>query len=134
MSTRNPADTHTLAHPRCDPVTRTAKPPGRRADTRGSPDGAVAEISRHPRLASMPMGNTRPLPQQSAPGQPGPRPPRPRRGRGRRDLKRAAIGLAAVIAVLALAAGVLWVATPSAREATQLAASLAMRPPRRCRT
>jgi membrane peptidoglycan carboxypeptidase len=73
----------------------------------------------------MPMGNTRPLPQQSAPGQPGPRPPRARPGRGRRYLKRAAIGLAAVIVALALAAGALWVATPSASEATQLAASLA---------
>ena len=73
----------------------------------------------------MPMGNTRPLPQQSAPGQPGPPGRRPRPSRRRRYLKRAAIGLAAVIAVLALAAGVLWLATPSASQATQLAASLA---------
>ena len=90
-----------------------------RTDARGE------EITSAARLASMPMGNTRPLPQQSAPGQPGPRPRRPRPGRGRRYLKRAALGLAAVIAVLALAAGALWVATPSASEATQLAASLA---------
>jgi membrane peptidoglycan carboxypeptidase len=67
------------------------------------------------------MGNTRPLPQQSAPGQPGPRVQRPRPGRGRRYFKRAAISLAVVIVVLALAAGALWVATPSAGEATQLA-------------
>jgi penicillin-binding protein 1A len=73
----------------------------------------------------MPMGNTRPLPQQSAPGQPAPRPPRPRPGRRRRYAKRAAISLAAVIAVLAVAAAVLWVITPSASEATKLAASLA---------
>jgi membrane peptidoglycan carboxypeptidase len=73
----------------------------------------------------MPMGNTRPLPQQSAPGQPGPQPKRPRPSRGRRYLKRAAISVAAVIAVLAIAAGVLWVITPSASEATSLAASLA---------
>lgn len=65
------------------------------------------------------MPHTRPLPQQAAqPGQPG---QRPRPGRARRYLKRAAIALAAVIAVLALAAGALWVATPSAGEATQLA-------------
>jgi penicillin-binding protein 1A len=43
----------------------------------------------------------------------------------RRYLKRAAISLAAVIAVLAIAAGVLWVITPSASEATKLAESLA---------
>jgi membrane peptidoglycan carboxypeptidase len=74
----------------------------------------------------MPMGNTRPLPQQSAqPGQPGPRGRRPRRGRGRRYLKRAVISLATVLVVLALAAGVLWVITPSADEATQLAAAQA---------
>jgi penicillin-binding protein 1A len=73
----------------------------------------------------MPMGNTRPLPQQPAPGQPGPQARRPRPGRVRRYLKRAAISLAAVIAVLAVAAGVLWVSTPSASEATKLAESLA---------
>src|SRR5882762_373740 len=70
----------------------------------------------------MAMGNTRPLPQQSAqPGQPGPPGQRPRPGRARRYLKRAAISLATVIVVLALAAGALWIATPSAGEATQLA-------------
>jgi membrane peptidoglycan carboxypeptidase len=68
------------------------------------------------------MGNTRPLPQQSAqPGQPGPPGQRPRPSRRRRYLKRAAISLATVIGVLALAAGALWVATPSAGEATKLA-------------
>src|ERR1700722_16511137 len=67
------------------------------------------------------MGNTRPLPQQSVPGQPGPRFQRPRPSRRRRYLKRAAISLATVIVVLALAAGALWVATPSAGEATALA-------------
>jgi membrane peptidoglycan carboxypeptidase len=68
------------------------------------------------------MGNTRPLPRQSAqPGQPGPSGQRPRPSRRRRYLKRAAISLATVIVVLALAAGALWVATPSAGEATQLA-------------
>jgi membrane peptidoglycan carboxypeptidase len=74
------------------------------------------------------MGNTRPLPRQPAPGQPGrpgPGQRRPRPGRGRRYLKRAAIGAGAVVSVLALGAGALWVATPSAGEATQLAASLA---------
>jgi membrane peptidoglycan carboxypeptidase len=74
----------------------------------------------------MPMGNTRPLPEQSAqPGQPGPPGKRPRPSRGRRYLKRAGIGLAAVIAVLAIAAGALWVITPSASEATTLAAAQA---------
>jgi membrane peptidoglycan carboxypeptidase len=89
---------------------------------------AGAEISRRPRLASVLMGDTRPLPQQSAPGQPGqpgPRARRPRPGRLRRYLKRAAISLAAVIVVLAIAAGALWIATPSASEATQLAKALA---------
>jgi penicillin-binding protein 1A len=73
----------------------------------------------------MPMGNTRPLQQQSAPGQPGPRARRPRSSRRRRYLKRAAIGLGAVIVVVAIAVGALWVATPSASEATQLAKALA---------
>ena len=72
-----------------------------------------------------PMGNTRPLPQQSAPGQPGPQARRPRPGRVRRYLKRAAVGGATLIVVLAIAAGVLWVSTPSASEATKLAESLA---------
>ena len=68
------------------------------------------------------MPNTRPLPQQSAqPDQPAPLGQRPRLGRGRRYLKRAAIGLAALIAVLALAAGALWVMTPSVGDAPQLA-------------
>ena len=71
------------------------------------------------------MGNTRPLPQQSAPGQPGPRVQRPRPSRRRRYLKRAAISLATVIGVLALAAGALWVVTPPAGEATKLAAAQA---------
>ena len=70
------------------------------------------------------VGNTRPLPQPSAPGEPGPEaePAEPARpSRWRRYLKRAAIGLATVVVVLALAVGVLWVATPSAGEAPQLA-------------
>jgi len=70
------------------------------------------------------VGNTRPLPQPSAPGEQGPEarlaePERP--NRRRRYLKRAAIGLATVVVVLVLAAGVLWIITPSASEATALA-------------
>ncbi|MDX6343235.1 MAG: monofunctional glycosyltransferase, partial [Trebonia sp.] len=61
----------------------------------------------------------------SAPGQPGPRARRPRSSRRRRYLKRAAIGLGAVIVVVAIAVGALWVATPSASEATKLAKALA---------
>lgn len=71
------------------------------------------------------MGNTRPLSQQSAPGQPGPPAERARPSRRRRYLKRAAITLAAMIAALAVVFGFLWVATPSASEATQLAKALA---------
>jgi membrane peptidoglycan carboxypeptidase len=69
------------------------------------------------------MGNTRPLPQQPAqPGQRGSQGQRPRRaGRRRRYLRRAAITLATVIVALALAAGALWLATPPASQATQLA-------------
>ena len=73
------------------------------------------------RLASTLMPNTRPLPQQSAPGPPGPQVQRPRPSRRRRYLKRTAVGLATLIVVLALAAGALWVETPSAGQATQLA-------------
>jgi membrane peptidoglycan carboxypeptidase len=73
----------------------------------------------------MAMPNTRPLPQQSAqPGKPG---ARPRPGRTRRYLKRAAITLAALVVVLAIGAGTLWIVTPSASEATQLAAAQAKR-------
>jgi membrane peptidoglycan carboxypeptidase len=72
------------------------------------------------------MGNTRPLPQQSAqPGQPGPPGQRPRPSRRRRYLKRAAVGSATLIVMLAIAGGVVWVSTPSASEATKLAESLA---------
>ena len=69
------------------------------------------------------MGNTWPLPQPSAPGEQGAeaRPAEPGRpNRRRRYLKRAAIGLATIVVVLVLAAGVLWVITPSASEATAL--------------
>jgi len=69
------------------------------------------------------VGNTWPLPQPSAPGEQGPeaRPAEPGRpNRRRRYLKRAAIGLATIVVVLVLAAGVLWVITPSASEATAL--------------
>ena len=54
-----------------------------------------------------------------------PQPPRPHPSRRRRYLKRAAIGLGAVVGVLAVGSGALWVSTPSASDATQLAASLA---------
>jgi penicillin-binding protein 1A len=70
------------------------------------------------------MGTTRPLPQQ--PAQPGrqDRPPaRPRPRRRRRYLKRAVIALGSLIVVLALIAGALWLITPSASQATQLAAA-----------
>ena len=78
------------------------------------------------RLASVPMGTTRPFPQQPAqPAQPVPLGRRPRPGRRRRYLKRAVIALGTVIVVLALLAGALWVITPSAGEATALAAAQA---------
>jgi membrane peptidoglycan carboxypeptidase len=69
------------------------------------------------------MPNTKPLPQRSAvPGQPG---QRSRSGRARRCLRRAAKAASALVAVLALAAGLLWVLTPSASQATELAAAQA---------
>jgi membrane peptidoglycan carboxypeptidase len=69
------------------------------------------------------MPNTRPLPQRAAsPGQPG---QRSRPGRARRYLKRAAKTAATVVGVLALSGGVLWVITPSASQATELAAAQA---------
>src|ERR1700748_1907847 len=72
------------------------------------------------------MDSTGPLPQRSAqPGQPGPAGRRRRPGRARRYLKRAAIAFATMIVVLAVPVGVLWVITPSASEATQLAAAQA---------
>jgi len=73
------------------------------------------------------MRNTRSLPQQPAPSQPGPPAPRPRPGRGRRLARRAAAGLGTLAGVLAIGAGVLWVATPPASEATQLAKAQAAR-------
>ena len=71
------------------------------------------------------MGNTRPLPQPVAPsGEPAPtRAPAARpQSRARRYLKRAAITLLVLILIGIIGVGVLWVATPSANEATQLAA------------
>jgi penicillin-binding protein 1A len=77
----------------------------------------------------MPVGDTRPFwtqpAQQGKQGQPGQPGRRARPGRGRRYLKRAAVTLATLIILLGLAAGALWLITPSAGEATQLAAAQA---------
>jgi membrane peptidoglycan carboxypeptidase len=68
------------------------------------------------------MGNTRPLSQQPAqPGHPDPPGRHPRPSRRRRYLKRAVIALGSLIVVLVLLAGALWLVTPSASQATQLA-------------
>ena len=73
----------------------------------------------------MPVGDTRPIPTQPAQrGNPG-RPGRSRPGRGRRYLKRAAVSLTVIVVLLALAGGALWLETPSAGDATQLAAAQA---------
>jgi penicillin-binding protein 1A len=72
-----------------------------------APDGSTAD--------DVP-GYTRPLPEPTQQT-----PQKPSRSRKRRYLKRAAITLAALGVVLALAAGVLYVVTPSAGEATTLA-------------
>jgi membrane peptidoglycan carboxypeptidase len=62
------------------------------------------------------MRDATPRPKESAqPDQ------RPTAGRRRRVLKRAAIAVTAVLAVLVLAAGALWLVTPSASQAVQLA-------------
>jgi membrane peptidoglycan carboxypeptidase len=70
------------------------------------------------------MGNTRPLPQPEAPsGEPAPNrasAARPQ-SRARRYLKRAAITLLVLILIAVVGVGILWIATPSASEATQLA-------------
>jgi membrane peptidoglycan carboxypeptidase len=67
------------------------------------------------------MGNTRPLPQpETTRGERQRKPPRPR-SRARRYLKRAGVTLAVVIAIAVVGVGVLWTATPSAGDATQLA-------------
>jgi membrane peptidoglycan carboxypeptidase len=74
----------------------------------------------------MPVGDTRAFRTQPAQqGQSAKQGRRSRPGRGRRYLKRAAVTLATLIIVLALAAGALWLITPSAGEATQLAAAQA---------
>jgi penicillin-binding protein 1A len=80
----------------------------------------------------VPVGDTRPFrtqpAQQGRPGnqgQPGKQGRRSRPGRGRRYLKRAAVALATLIIAAGLAAGALWLITPSASEATQLAAAQA---------
>ncbi|HEY3880866.1 MAG TPA: biosynthetic peptidoglycan transglycosylase [Trebonia sp.] len=72
------------------------------------------------------MGTTRPFSRQPAqPAEPVPRGGRPRPGRRRRYLKRALVALATLIVVIALLAGGLWLVTPSASEATALAAAQA---------
>jgi len=94
-----------------------------------TPDGSTAD--------DVP-GYTRPLPDPGQPGQPGQQPSqqpgqqpgqqpwqplagRPYRSRKRRYLKRAAITLLSLVVIVALAVGALYVLTPSAGEATQLA-------------
>lgn len=76
-----------------------------------APDGSTAD--------DVP-GYTRPLPEPRPRPRPGGR-PRPYRSRKRRYLKRAAITLVTLAVILALAAGGLYLLTPSAGEATQLA-------------
>jgi penicillin-binding protein 1A len=75
------------------------------------------------------VGDTRPFwtkpAHQGQPGEQGQPGRRSRPGRGRRYLKRAAVTLATLIILLGLAAGALWLITPSAGEATQLAAAQA---------
>jgi membrane peptidoglycan carboxypeptidase len=67
------------------------------------------------------MGNTRPLPQpETTRGGRQRKPPRPQ-SRARRYLKRAAVTLAVLITIAVVGVGILWIATPSASEATQLA-------------
>jgi membrane peptidoglycan carboxypeptidase len=67
------------------------------------------------------MGNTRPLPQPDITrGERQRKPPRPR-SRARRYLKRAGITLAVLIVIAAVGVGFLWIDTPSAGDATQLA-------------
>jgi membrane peptidoglycan carboxypeptidase len=67
------------------------------------------------------MGNTRPLPQpETAPGK-RQRKPAPPKSRVRRYLKRAGITLAVVIVIAAAGVGFLWIDTPPAGDATQLA-------------
>jgi membrane peptidoglycan carboxypeptidase len=76
-------------------------------------------------------GRTLPLPQRgwrrrsAGPAQPGQTRPPQTRSRKRRYLKRALITLGTLIAVFVVAAAVLLLATPSARNATQLAAQQA---------
>jgi membrane carboxypeptidase/penicillin-binding protein len=78
----------------------------------------------------MGMSDTRPLPQPDAsPGGDEPsdgqlKPSRPV-SRRRRWLKRAAVTLGVVVALLAIGVGSLWIATPSANEAVKLAAEQA---------
>jgi membrane peptidoglycan carboxypeptidase len=83
------------------------------------------------------MGDTRPLPQPQAPLGPRgtqdardaqrTRGQRPKAGRWRRIGKRAVITVAAVTAALVIAAGALWLVTPSASQAVQLARAQAVR-------
>jgi len=75
-------------------------------------------------------GFTVPLPHRghgNEPGQPGQTEPRPQqpRSRGRRYLRRAAITLVSLIAVFAIGVATLLLATPSATDATKLAAQQA---------
>jgi membrane peptidoglycan carboxypeptidase len=65
------------------------------------------------------MGNTRPFPQPATASARRQRPRAP--GRARRYLKRAAVTLAVIGAIAVIGIAALWIATPSASEATRLA-------------
>ena len=67
------------------------------------------------------MGNTRPLPQPETARGERQRKPAPAKSRARRYLKRAGITLVVLIVIAAIGIGFLWIDTPSAGDAPQLA-------------
>jgi membrane peptidoglycan carboxypeptidase len=132
VHTGNPACGKSLAHLRHHRETSTATTPelvgattARPGQKRGAVGAGYPGRGWSPRPVSIDaMGNTRPLPQPEAPsGEPAPRrasAARPR-SRARRYLKRAAITLLVLILIAVVGVGILWIATPSASEASQLA-------------
>ena len=122
MRTGNRLAELTLAHPGHHRETITGQRAGPHIAPRTTgPPPRVGRNRSPPATSIVAMGDTRPLPQPETTSGERQRKPAAPKSRARRYLKRAGITLGVVILIGAAGVGFLWVDTPSAGDATQLA-------------